>query len=151
MSTPADRRSAKRNIAAEAATGAAQTSRERRQLSAVVISYNRQEIIGTTLKALSFADELILVDKSSTDHTAAIARPLVDRVIIVPWTPTVEETRAYAAGLCSHDWVLFLDDDECLTPEAVRFIHRELAAPRAHVYRLPQRHHIMGVHHESAY
>ena len=42
-------------------------------LSAVVISYNRAAIIGTCLRALGFADEVIVVDKSSTDATPEIA------------------------------------------------------------------------------
>ena len=123
----------------------------RAKLSAFVIAYNRQAIIGTCLKALAFADELIVIDKGSTDATAAIASTLADRVISVPWTPTVEETRDFAAAQCAHDWVLFLDDDECLSPEAVRFIDAELAAPRADIYLLPQRHYIMGRHDERAY
>ena len=123
----------------------------RQRVSAFVISYNRAEVIGTCLRALAFADELIVVDKSSTDATPSIARGLADRVITVPWTPTVEETRAFALEQCTHDWVLFLDDDECLSPEAVEFIDAELEAPRADIYALPQRHYILGEHHEEAY
>jgi GT2 family glycosyltransferase/glycosyltransferase involved in cell wall biosynthesis len=124
---------------------------ERQKVSAVVISYNRVELIGTCLRALSFADELIVVDKSSTDGTAELAASLADRVIIVPWSPTVEETRSFAVGLCTHDWILCLDDDECLSVEAVQFLQDELKSPRADVYALPQRHHILGMHDENAY
>jgi hypothetical protein len=72
-------------------------------------------------------------------------------VLTVPWSPTVEETRAFALAQCSHDWVLFLDDDECLSPEAVCFIQHELAAPRADIYALPLRHYVLGEHDERAY
>jgi hypothetical protein len=123
----------------------------RAPLSAFVIAYNRAPIIGTCLRALAFADELIVVDKGSTDATPQIAAALADRVISVPWSPTVEETRAFAAAQCTHDWILFLDDDECLSVEAVRFLDAELAAPRADLYRLPQRHYIIGRHDERAY
>ena len=123
----------------------------RERLSAFVMSYNRAPLIATCLRALAFADEVILVDKSSTDDTVARAVALVDRVITVPWSPTVEETRAFALAQCAHDWVLFLDDDECLSPEAVRFIDAELAAPRADVYALPLRHYVLGEHDERAY
>ncbi len=125
------------------------TARER--LSAFVISYNRTALIATCLRALAFADEIILVDKSSTDDTVARASALVDRVIPVPWSPTVEETRAFALAQCTHDWILFLDDDECLSPAAVRFIDAELAAPRADVYALPRREYVLGEHDERAY
>jgi glycosyltransferase involved in cell wall biosynthesis len=124
---------------------------DRPPLSAFVVAYNREPVIGTCLRALAFADEIIVIDKGSTDATPAIAASLADRVIRVPWTPTVEPTRQFALSQCSHDWVLFLDDDECLSVEAAQFLDAELAAPRADVYRLPQRHYIMGLHDERAY
>lgn len=116
----------------------------RAKLSAVVISYNRAAIIGTCLRALAFADEIIVVDKSSTDGTADIAAQLADRVIVVPWSPTVEATREYAVAQCRHEWVLCLDDDECLNAAAVLYIDQELRAPRADIYFIPLRHYILG-------
>jgi hypothetical protein len=92
-----------------------------------------------------------VVDKSSTDGTAAIAARHADRVITVPWSPTVEETRAFAVERCAHDWIICLDDDECLSVEAIRFIQAELVAPRADVYGLLQNHYILGVHDPAAY
>lgn len=121
------------------------------KLSAFVVSYNRAAIVGTCLRGLRFADELIVVDKSSTDATPLIAAALADRVITVPWSPTVEETRAFAAAQCSHDWILFLDDDECLSPQAAEFVRHELALPQAQAYAFPLRHYILGEHDERAY
>jgi hypothetical protein len=123
----------------------------RAKLSAVVVAYNRAPLIGTCLRGLGFADEVIVVDKSSTDATRAIAAPYADLVITVPWSPTVEETRAFAVAQCAHDWIICLDDDECLSTQAIRFIQEELTAPRADVYGLLQRHYILGTHDEAAY
>src|SRR5690242_14367506 len=111
----------------------------REKLSAVVVSYNRALLTGTCLRAVGFADEVIVVDKSSTDGTAEIAAKHADRVITVPWSPTVEETRAFAVAQCTHDWIICLDDDECLSPDAIRFIRTELEAPRAEVYGLDRK------------
>lgn len=121
------------------------------KLSAVVISYNRAAVIGTCLRALAFTDEVIVVDKSSTDGTPEIAARLADRVVTVPWTPAVEDTRAFAVAQCAGDWVLCLDDDECLSPQSADRIRSELAAPQADIYYLPLRHYILGVHDEAAY
>lgn len=123
----------------------------RQKISAFVVSYNRAAILGTCLRAARFADELIVVNKSSTDGAAGVAADLADRVVSVPWSPTVEETRAYALSLCSHDWILFLDDDECLSPEAARFLQTEMEAPRADIYALPLRHYVLGEHDERSY
>lgn len=123
----------------------------RARLSAFVIAYNRAELLGTCLRALSFADELVVIDKSSTDQTRTVAERVADRVITVPWSPTVEETRAFALAQCRHEWVLFLDDDECLSPEAVQFLRYEIEHPRADIYALPLRHYVLGVHDERAY
>ena len=127
------------------------TGAARQRVSGVVIAYNRVDLIGTCLRALSFVDELLVIDKSSTDGTAELAAQFADRVIVVPWSPVVEETRAFAVATCKHDWIVCMDDDECLSVEAVRFIERELISPRASVYLLPQRHYIMGQHDERAY
>ena len=48
----------------------------RGKLSGFVISYNRAPIIETCLRSLRFVDELIVVDKSSTDGTAEIDQGL---------------------------------------------------------------------------
>jgi glycosyltransferase involved in cell wall biosynthesis len=121
------------------------------KISAFVIAYNRAATLGTCLRALDFADELIVVDKSSTDASRAIAQAHADQVVTVPWTPTVEETRTLALSLCRHEWILFMDDDECLSPESAAAIRAELAAPTAEIYEFPLRHYILGRHDERAY
>ena len=123
----------------------------RQKMTALVISYNRAKLIGTCLRALAFADEILVVDKSSTDGTAEIAAMLADRVISVPWSPVVEDTRAFAIAQCKYDWVLCLDDDECLSTAAIDFFRNEMLAPRAKVYAIAQRHYILGRHDERAY
>jgi hypothetical protein len=123
----------------------------REKLSVFVITYNRASLLETCLRALSFADELIVIDKSSTDNSVAIAARHADRVEIVPWSPTVEETRAFALSLCSHEWILYLDDDEILSPAAELYLRDTLAAADTDIYTIPYRHYILGEHDERAY
>ncbi|MBI5112272.1 MAG: glycosyltransferase [Rhodovulum sp.] len=123
---------------------------ENTKISAFVVSYNRADVLPTCLASLGFADEVVLVDKSSTDDSVALAADLADRIYVVPWSPTVEETRLFAAARCAHEWIVFLDDDECLSPEAIEFLGRELAAPRADAYALPHRHYVLGTHDPDA-
>jgi glycosyltransferase involved in cell wall biosynthesis len=120
-------------------------------LSGFVISYNRAALLGTCLRSLRFVDELIVIDKSSTDDSPRIARQYADRVITVPWSPTVEETRSFALQQCRHDWVAFLDDDEMLSPEAIAYLHAPRASDAPDVVALPLRHWILGVFNADAY
>lgn len=121
------------------------------KISGFVISYNRENLIETCLRSIRFVDELIVVDKSSTDATVASALRIADRVITVPWSPTVEETRALALGQCSHDRIVFLDDDECFSADAIVYLNRELRKGEADLYSIACRHHILGRHEEGAY
>ncbi|MEC3948382.1 glycosyltransferase [Sphingobium sp. HWE2-09] len=121
------------------------------KISGFVISYNREKLIETCLRSIRFVDELIVVDKSSTDATAASALRLADHVITVPWSPTVEETRAFALEQCSHDRIVFLDDDECFSADAIVYLDRELREGKADLYAIACRHHILGRHEEDAY
>lgn len=121
------------------------------KISGFVVSYNRETIIETCLRSMRFVDELIVVDKSSTDRTAEIAARYADLVISVPWSPTVEETRSLALQHCQHDRIVFLDDDEYLSPEAIAFLNCELRENNADLISLPCRNYVLGRHDEGAY
>ena len=58
------------------------------RVSGFVVTYNRAALLETCLRSIRFVDELIVIDKSSTDGTRAIAKRYADRVITVPWSPT---------------------------------------------------------------
>jgi len=115
------------------------------KISAFVIAYNRAELLRACLRRVRFVDELIVVDKSSTDETPKVARELADRYEVVPWSPVVEDTRAYAQSLCSHEWIICLDDDEILSRSAAEGIPQVIAkCAEADVFYLPIRHYILG-------
>lgn len=120
-------------------------------ISGFVITYNRAALLPTCLRSLRFVDELIVIDKSSTDNSPRIARHYADRVIRVPWSSTVEATRGYALDQCRHDWVAFLDDDEMLSAEAIVHLRTPRGTDAAEVIALPRRHWILGAFDPDAY
>jgi glycosyltransferase involved in cell wall biosynthesis len=122
-----------------------------KRISGFVVAYNRSALLATCLRSLRFVDELIVIDKSSTDDTPRIARRYADQVIKVPWSPTVEETRSFALSQCRHEWIAFLDDDEMLSPAAIEFLHTARPPDAADIVSLPLRHHILGIFDARAY
>lgn len=85
-------------------------------LSAVVITYNEESNIDCCLQALSFADEIIVLDSGSTDKTVEIARKYTDKVSTRPFTGFSDQKNA-AVQLAGSEWVLIVDADEVITEE----------------------------------
>jgi glycosyltransferase involved in cell wall biosynthesis len=121
------------------------------RISGFVITYNSGEILKTCLRSLRFVDELIVVDKSSTDKTPSVAAAYADKVISVPWSPLPTETRFVAYEACSHDFILYLDHDECLSVEGIHWVRENAGSHPAGVFRFPKREYILGRHDEDAY
>jgi hypothetical protein len=119
--------------------------------SAIVVSYNREDLIEACLASLGFTDEIILIDKSSTDRTVQRAAKWADHIETVPWSPVPGETYAYALSLCQYDWIATLSDDECFNTAAIDFFRQEVLNPRADIYHIPRQDYILGRHDPNAY
>lgn len=121
------------------------------KISGFVITYNSGPILRTCLRSLRFVDQLIVVDKSSTDGTAELAAEWADTVITVPWSPLPTETRLVAYDACEHDFILYLDHDECLNTDGIRWVKDNAATHPGQVFRFPKCEYVMGLHDPDAY
>ena len=75
--------------------------------------------LGECLRSVQgFADEMVVVDTGSTDATVAIAEAAGARVEQIPWPGDFAPARNQALEFLNGDWVLVLDADEQLRPEA---------------------------------
>lgn len=107
-------------------------------LSVIVITKNEAHNIEACLKAVAFADQIVVLDSSSADGTAALARALGAEVSErADWQGFgVQKNRALALVRC--DWVLSVDADERVTPALQAEIKAVLADPGNEVYDLPR-------------
>ena len=99
-----------------------------RRISGFVITYNEEDDIRACLESMKWVDELVVVDSFSTDRTVEIAREFTDRIIQREFAGYVGQTR-FAFEQTTGEWVLWLDADERLTPEAFEAARRELEQP----------------------
>ena len=76
-----------------------------------------------------FADELVVVDTGSTDDTVARAQAMGARVEQIPWPGDFAPARNQALQWVQGDWVLVLDADERLRPEAWAPLRALMAQP----------------------
>jgi glycosyltransferase involved in cell wall biosynthesis len=121
------------------------------KLTAIVFTYNRRDIVETTLRSARLAEHLVVVDKGSTDGTAEIGTMYADEFHAASWSPTVESTKAEYIPAVDSEWLLTLDDDECLNGAAIEYIRSAVAEGAFDVHYLPFRHYILGRHDERAY
>lgn len=92
--------------------------------SAFVINFNEGAVAELSVLSLLEFDQIVFVDKGSTDGSIDTIRGYGVEWFSEPWTAVVEHTRADADARCRHEWRLFLDADEFLTPGAVAILRR---------------------------
>lgn len=86
------------------------------KLSVALATFNEEENIGMCLKAVQgWADEIVIVDGTSTDKTQEIAREYGARVIEKPNQKNFHINKQIAIDSCKHPWILQLDADEVVS------------------------------------
>jgi hypothetical protein len=115
------------------------------KLSAVLITRNEERDVGRTIGALSFVDEVLVVDSGSTDRTVEICRGLGARVLTHEFRGFGAQKR-WAVSQAAHDWVLCLDADEVPNAELVEAMRALLAGgdPPCVAYRFRWKTAFMG-------
>ncbi len=113
-------------------------------ISVAIVAMDEEANIARTLASVRWADEIVLVDSGSKDHTCDIAREYGARVIVEPWRGYVAQ-KQYAIDLCTKDWVLLLDADEEVSPGLADEIRAAIADPNAvSGYWLPRKNLFLG-------
>lgn len=87
------------------------------KLSVVISSYNEEKKIGECLDSVKWADEIIVIDNSSTDNTAKIARKYTKKVFERPNDPMLNINKNFGFSKANNQWILSLDSDERVSPE----------------------------------
>ncbi|MCS6838248.1 MAG: glycosyltransferase family 2 protein, partial [Bdellovibrionaceae bacterium] len=86
-------------------------------ISLVVIAKNEEKKIAQCIESAHFLDDVVVVvDQSTTDGTAEIAKQKGARVFIKEWQGFGPQKR-WAVEQAKNDWVLCLDADERISEE----------------------------------
>ncbi|MBS1549580.1 MAG: glycosyltransferase family 2 protein [Bacteroidetes bacterium] len=96
------------------------------KVSGLIITYNEEKNIREVLECFDFCDEIIVVDSFSTDKTVEIAKTFSKVRVVQNKFVDFTQQRNLALDFAKHDWVLFLDGDERITPELKHEIVAEL-------------------------
>jgi len=93
-----------------------------KKLTVVVTTWNNQEKIARCLASVKWADEIIVVDSSSTDKTREVAERFTTKIFTQPNYPMLNRNKNFGFAKAAGQWVLSLDSDEEVTPALAREI-----------------------------
>jgi glycosyltransferase involved in cell wall biosynthesis len=100
-------------------------------LSVVLATFNEEKNIAKCLEAVKdLADEIVIVDGTSTDKTVEIAKKYGAHVTVTDNPPIFHINKQKAIDKAKGDWILQLDADEVVSKELAEEI-REILDPRS--------------------
>jgi glycosyltransferase involved in cell wall biosynthesis len=125
-------------------------------ISALLIVKNEELFIERALESVCWCDEIVVVDSFSTDRTPEIVnRPNAAwskkvKWIQQPWLGYSGQ-RNFALAQAQHDWVFFLDGDECCSSELKIEIQNILSQPNPtpKIFKVRRQEYFLGrpIHH----
>jgi len=120
---------------------------KKKTLSVVLATYNEERNLADCLKSVKdLADELIIVDGSSTDKTVEIAKKFGARVLVTNNPPIFHINKQKAIDMARKDWILQLDADERITPESAKEIESKIENEKSKIngYWIPRKNWFLG-------
>jgi len=127
------------------------------RISVVILTLNEEHNIGDCIRALSFSDDIVIVDSFSTDRTVEIARSFPNVRVFQRQFDTEYKQRNYALHDVEykHDWLYICDADERVPEDLARELSATASsADSQHVaYRLHYKNIYLGrwIKHASSY
>lgn len=96
-------------------------------LSVVLATYNEEKYLADCLESVKqIADEIVIVDGTSSDKTVEIAKKYGAKVLVKDNPPMFHINKQKAIDMATKDWILQLDADERVTPELAKEIEEKI-------------------------
>ncbi|HRN69576.1 MAG TPA: glycosyltransferase family 2 protein [Candidatus Woesebacteria bacterium] len=115
------------------------------KLSVVLATFNEEKNLKRCLDSVKeLADEIVIVDGSSTDKTVEIAKTFDANVHVTDNPPNFHINKQKAIDRARGDWILQMDADEVVSPELAKEINEVTQKQRADGYWMPRKNYFLG-------
>lgn len=117
-----------------------------KKLSVTLAVYNEEKFLGRCLESVKdIADEIVIVDGSSTDKTPDIARKYGAKVMTTSNKPNFHINKKMANDKASGEWILQMDADEVVSPELQKEIKDTInSSPQENGFWIPRANYFLG-------
>ena len=110
------------------------------KVSVLILTLNEGQNIEQCLSALSWCDDIVVLDSGSTDDTLDIAKRFHTRVLVRKFDNFANQRNyGLAEGKFENDWVLHLDADEVVTPSFVKALRSLQPTDAVDAYHVPSK------------
>ncbi len=114
-----------------------------RTLTALVVARNEAARLSDCLKALAFADEIVVLLDRTADASSEIARAAGARIVEGAW-PIEGDRRNAGLAACAGAWVLEVDADEIVPPDLAAEIRESIAGTSHAGFLIPFENRLCG-------
>lgn len=115
------------------------------KVSVVVSAYNEEKKLEDCLKSVKgVADEIIVIDNTSSDKTNQIAKKYTDKVFVRENNLMLNINKNFGFTKATGEWILNLDADERVTPELEREIESLKDDAAANGFLIPRKNILFG-------
>ena len=117
-------------------------------ISAVLIVYNEARRLEATLRCVQWCDEIVVLDRGSTDETQEIARRYTEKCYQLPNVEFEPEDARVAVDKVSSEWVLAISASDLMDPDLAGEL-RELTDRAEFPYdviQVPYARFVLGLH-----
>ena len=124
----------------------ASDSRDKTPVSVIIPVKNEAKNLTRCLPALTWADEVFVVDSQSSDQTAEVAASFGAQVVQFHFNGNYPKKKNWALDNLPfrNDWVMIVDADEVVVPELASEIADRIARGEADGYYLNSRYYFLG-------
>jgi len=93
-------------------------------ITAALVVYNEEERIEGVLRSLLWCDEIVVLDKSSTDRTRELASRYTARIVTAPYSGFDIGVLRRLHQESSSEWILWVYASDLVTPALAREVRR---------------------------
>lgn len=113
------------------------------KISAVIVAKNEEEVIEECIRSVSFCDEVVVINNSSSDKTAELAKNLGAKVIDVD-SNSFSELRNKGKEESSNEWIFYIDADERVSLELSESIKKAKEQQDVDAYKVYRKNYYLG-------
>lgn len=123
----------------------------KKTISVVIPVKNEEKIIQECLNAITWVDEIIIIDNGSTDKTVEICKKAGCKVFSYPQKILIPALQNMGMKKATKDWILILDADVVVPKEAAEEIQKRIQTEDFDGYYLLHKTYIMGKFMKSSF